>query len=543
LSERRSFIVAAFALWLLFFIQALYSPILEDDWFQLRELRDHNSLWSIWHYNYFHYNPRIGEVILTAIDRSRALHLIATPLVQLAVLPTTFAIALGRLPRRTLRDLQLLLFIQVMVWLVIPIPGIMYFYRPFATNYVWAFTITLALFVPYRLNLGPRAWLVPVMFVLGWAAGMCNEHTGPTAIVAIAGFLVARRRQLRAWMVSGALGLLIGYPMLFFAPGQTVRYSGLATRATPTAMLATRGITGCLEILRDFFYESRLGLLLFVAILVRYLVTIYKREGPLSVPRELFVALVLIAASCAIVVTLFMSPMTTDRVLYASGVLLVAGLAICAQLMFEDRSVRYFAVGACAIIFGYHVVRFTITSVHLAGENDDRIARLNAATPGGVVAVPSYDPEVRSRWEIGEDFQPWLRDYVAGELFDIARIDLDERDPHPATHLVPAGSPTYRMLLAAPELRFLWPTITEVGLFDSKRPLYLIDHSTFYAGRPEGHAVRVDHTSDETYVVGCGEAHRATASDGLVPIDERFCRGPFTVVTCERDRCAVAGWY
>src|SRR5688572_28190600 len=139
--ERRVFIAAAFGLWLLFFVQAVNSPVLLDDWFQLRYWRDHDfgpsSIWAYGRHNYFHYNPRIGEVLLAIVHGSSAVHLILTPLVQLAVLPTLFVIAFARWPRPTLSDLQLLLFIQTMVWLVIPIPGIIYFYRPIATNYLW----------------------------------------------------------------------------------------------------------------------------------------------------------------------------------------------------------------------------------------------------------------------------------------------------------------------------------------------------------------------------------------------------------------------
>src|SRR4051794_10237544 len=137
--EHRTFLAAAFGLWLLFFVQAVNTPVLLDDWFQLRYWRDHafgpTALWEYARYNYYNYNPRFGEVLLATVDGSRAIHLILTPLVQVAVLPTLFVIAFARWPRRTLRDLQLLLFIQVMIWLVIPIPGVMYFYRPFATNY------------------------------------------------------------------------------------------------------------------------------------------------------------------------------------------------------------------------------------------------------------------------------------------------------------------------------------------------------------------------------------------------------------------------
>src|SRR5262249_3122990 len=268
---------------------------------------------------------------------------------------------------RNLHDLHLLLFIQVMIWLAIPIPGIIYFYRPIATNYLWAFTFTLALFVPYRLALarelrgepvplgGARAharpWLVPIMLALGWIAGMCNEHTGPTAMIAMACFVgVAwRRHQLRAWMVSGLLGLYVGYPMLFFAPGQAARYGGIATRDTPTKLLAERGITGCLEILINFLYESRLGIALFVAAIVRYVLTSRRsKERPRPLPRETIVtAAILGSASAAIVFTLWASPMTTDRVFYASGVLLVAALAICAEQLFIVRGVRHLVVGAC----------------------------------------------------------------------------------------------------------------------------------------------------------------------------------------------------
>ena len=39
--ERSAFVAAALALWSLYFVQALWSPVLLDDWFQLRYWRDH----------------------------------------------------------------------------------------------------------------------------------------------------------------------------------------------------------------------------------------------------------------------------------------------------------------------------------------------------------------------------------------------------------------------------------------------------------------------------------------------------------------------
>ena len=188
-------------------------------------------------------------------------------------------------------------------------------------------------YIPPPKAAGPvvnPTWLVPVMLVLGWVAGMCNEHTGPTAMVAMAAFVWIRRRQLRAWMIAGMVGLYVGYPMLFFAPGQAVRYGGLATKETPARLLAERGVTGCLEILVQFVWESRLGILLFAAAFVRYVVI----AGMPAIARETHrTAALLIAASLAIVVTLFVSPTTTDRVMFASGVLLVGFVAAALALV------------------------------------------------------------------------------------------------------------------------------------------------------------------------------------------------------------------
>ena len=588
--ERAVVVGAVVGLWVVFVVQAVNAPVLLDDWFQLRYWRDHEMTWravlEYAHFNYFHYNPRIGDVLLAVIDGSRAIHLIVTPIVQLATVGTAFVIAFGRWPRRTIADLQLLLFVQVMIWLVVPIPGIIYFYRPIATNYLWAFTLTLALFVPYRLALGQarRLWLAPIMLVLGWLAGMCNEHTGPTAMVAMAAFVwVAwRRRQLRAWMVAGMIGLYVGYPMLFFAPGQAVRYGGLATKETPARLLAERGVTGCIEIVVQFVWESRLGIVLFGAAVVRYVVI----AGMPAIARATHrTAALLVAASLAIVVTLFVSPTTTDRVMFASGVLLVAALAVYAEVLFAERAVRRMVVAACAALFAYHVVRFVATYAAVKAENDTRIAMMRETAPGSVVRLPPYEHQMRSRWHLGDDFQlyPWLGEYVGRELYDLANVEIAGLPARPAVRFTVARAfdppidpedappidaiPTYRQwqrdpfaageLATVPELARL--RIRMVGLpFPDARPIIAVDWTprgfTFFDGAPyddwRGHFIRataLPPDADDTFISGCGITSAVEpVRDGdawLIPVDERVCRGVFTAVACQPARCWVVGWY
>ena len=45
--------------------------------------------------------------------------------------------------------------LQALVWVIAPMAGLLYFYRPFTTNYLFGLLFQLLLFVPYRFALVP----------------------------------------------------------------------------------------------------------------------------------------------------------------------------------------------------------------------------------------------------------------------------------------------------------------------------------------------------------------------------------------------------
>jgi hypothetical protein len=606
-NERRWFVAAVASLWLLFFVQAWNAPVILDDWFQLTWWRHHDvtpgAVWQYAHYNYFHFNPRLGDVYLLLVNGPRGFHLVLTPLVEMLCLWVTFAIALGRLPRPTLRDLQLLLFVQVMIWIVVPVPGLMYFYRPFATNYLWSFTFMLALFVPYRLQLaGRRHYLIVPMFVLGWIAGMGNEHTGPAAMLAMAGFIVHayRTQRLQPWMIAGALGLYIGYPMLFFAPGQLERYAGSGNHYAPSFVLLDRGVAGCVAVVRDFVAESQLGIALFLAGALVYL------RAAVPVPRaKLLAAGALLLAALTIVATLFAAIYAGERLFFAPGVLLVAALAALAEHLFDDRATRRLLVGVCDVIFGYHAFRFVQVYVSVKADNAARLAELRAAPPGTVVRVAPYADRRRSRWAWGDDFRyAMMREYVANEVFDLRGIEFTKHlrwaEPMPPDHYV--ATRTYDPPLA-PEVAAkvapvsYTPTFWEWSIIQLRRMLAMTPIGEYeghklvryevtaegvafadpqrrpirvFEWTPAGGFVFVDsHAFDdelghpyiriwrssvparanELYVLGCGKQRR------VEPVPDRVhhvgpmlpiaveCHGVYTALACEPDRCWLAGRY
>ncbi|MBV8757910.1 MAG: hypothetical protein JO257_11560 [Deltaproteobacteria bacterium] len=610
-TERLVFWGAVVAMWAVFEVQAFHTPVLLDDWYQLTWHRHHAfglaSIWEYGHYNYFHFNPRIGDVILMMVNGPRAIHLVATPLVQMAFLPLAFAVIFARWPRPTLRDLSLLVILQTLVWLAMPIPGIVYFYRPFATNYLWAFTTMLGLFAVYRLELArpagaQRWWLVPLMLPLGWVAGMGNEHTGPTAMIAMAALVwwAWKQKRLRAWMVSGLVGLYIGYPMLFFAPGQHLRYAGMATKASPIKLLAERGLSGTGGITIDFLAEAQLALdVVLVAVLIGL-----ARGGLRELPRKTVVAAsAFLAAALGMVGTLFASPTVGERLFFAPVVLFCAALVLFADWLLETPAARRFLVIACTLLFAWQVERMVQVLAEGYAENAHRLSLLAAAPANSVAVIPPYDKYKRSRWWWGDDLQyASLREYVANEVYDLSGIEYDQHlhwsEPTPHDHFVatrtfdPPLSPAEDQKLAPRYIPTFWEwalvqlrrsiamgpigdvaghrlvhyvvDMADSPFADPKhRPIRVLDWTpaalTFIDGRmfddPNGQPyVRIWAPSmpagpTDAYVEACGETRQVRLQDDvfdhigpMIPIDF-VCRGTYTTFVCQPDVCWFAGRY
>ncbi|MBA3502968.1 MAG: hypothetical protein H0T65_21580 [Deltaproteobacteria bacterium] len=457
----------------------------------------------------------------------------------------------------------------------------------------------LALFVPYRIALArgvaARFYHAPLVLVLGWFAGMGNEHTGPAAIVAMMCFLFAAWRlgRLRLWMIAGAFGLCTGYLMLYFAPGQGLRYGGLAANYTPVSTLLDRGVEGCFDIVLMFTSEARLGIVYLVVSLVVYVDTFRRRNTAIpALPKTTaLAAAALVVSSLSIIVTLFASPTVGERTFYASGVLLVAAFAVIYEQLLGEARVRRFILTACTLIFAYHAVRFVVTYRAVKAENDDRIAQLRDTPSGKVARVPAYVHHEMTRWHYGDDFRyASLREYVGNEVFGIAGIELSDRPdwsqpsmpdrwtatrvyeppltPEEAAKLAPITYVPTHWEWSLKQLRWLmWSTdFTKHGdhrlvrytinsnlTSGDPRPIVVLEWTPrgeqLIAGADAGDgSVRVTSTPAEVtdaYFVGCGRTLRVDAiaeRDGsrryAVPL---ACHEIHTLLLCEPERCWLAG--
>src|SRR5262249_50666312 len=95
-----------------------------------------------------------------------------------------------------------------------------------------------------------HAW-IPIMILLGFASGLCNEHTGPAvvALAIMATIVVWRRdRHVPAWAIAGIVAMIAGGLALYFAPGQSIRYNAVATQASMLRRIADRDVMSNLRI-------------------------------------------------------------------------------------------------------------------------------------------------------------------------------------------------------------------------------------------------------------------------------------------------------
>jgi len=427
-------------LWLVFTACAYWEPVAGDGWGNFAYYRTFEigitSLWNEavggWKSN----NPRAGQLLTLLAYGPHVWHVVLTPLAELGLFALLAAIVRGRWPSLRRGD-DLLLFVLIVALLGVCAPqfGMMLFYRPYAGNYTHALALNLLWLVPYRFAVepdhGPRLWRtgaahdrawrgvarVPVMLALGFVAGFCNEHTGPAigGAAALASVVAWRRGALRAWMLAGLIGFVAGFALLIFAPGQNLRYSGLATQASLLHRITARGVGGNLWVIVLPI------LTMWPAVPAIALGLAARRTGAPLTRTQRGVLAAAAAGGLVIAVTLLGSPKIGYRLSFASNALWCAALASWVT----DRCTGGWRIAAAALAgatLAFVLIMLFVTYRAVGPVGAARARAIAAGPPGTTVVVPRY-PIDRSRWFIGEDLDTGLRDRVA-VIFGLARIEL-----------------------------------------------------------------------------------------------------------------------
>ena len=116
------------------------------------------------------------------------------------------------------------------MWLSLPHFGEVAVWKSGSTVYLWSGFFVLLFLLPYNLwAAGKLHWgagMALPMFLAGILGGWSVENFAVTAVLLAWGsvWYARRKRKLSAWMVSGAVGVLVGFLLLLAAPGNWARY-------------------------------------------------------------------------------------------------------------------------------------------------------------------------------------------------------------------------------------------------------------------------------------------------------------------------------
>jgi hypothetical protein len=391
-----------------------------------------SRFFEFWWQQYTHSNPRLGQPFAYLGYKLEYFAVIATPLVYLALSLAVFVLGAGRWPcwKRN-RDLALWTIAIGFLWFAVPQLGKTLFDRAYGANYVYTAAIQLWFLVPLRLLPDGRASTRACVayFLFGVVAGMCNEHTGPTLCTFMLGYAwwaygKTQRRPTLAW--AGAFGTVIGFAIIFLAPGQGERYEGLAQRLSLVGRVLQRGVVGNLEIIRDLVLAAApmLALLVIVVIAVRD----DSAERRAALRRAYDFTLLVIAAAVMMAITIFASPKLGPRFFYVSTALLLAAFLGIADVALGRRALIGLVVLAVAAST-YAAIRTIPLYSRLARASEARMTALAAAPPGSVFVADAFEQVDDSWWFLGDDFRDARKRDMVAKLYGLAGVSLRGYDP------------------------------------------------------------------------------------------------------------------
>lgn len=227
--------------------------------------------------------------------------------------------------RRKKYDTVLFIIINLMLWYFGVAFGQTVLWLSGACNYLWGVMIILSMVTLYRYKLAHQgtikhpALLAIGMLVLGVLSGWCNENTSGGGLLLVMGFFgiyYISNRNVKPWMITGIVGMLIGLAVMVVAPGNRER----------GALMTDDGVMrylGQFLKINNAIYEYMFIMLIVMVVILVYLYFIGEKLS------EIYLPLVFAGAGIATSYALIMAPPDTMDRAYFGAVIFV--MIACVQ--------------------------------------------------------------------------------------------------------------------------------------------------------------------------------------------------------------------
>lgn len=259
-------------------------------------------------------------------------------------------------------DYRTVIWIFFLLWACTPGFGVVFFWITGACNYLWTNVILLGFLVPYFQKyyssvgtIDHNTFVSTVAFVFGILAGWTNENSVCWILLILAAFIYYCKKQntLETWMVYGFAGLLIGYALLLFSPGNYNRFS-----STQSDWHVLRGLHDHLSMML-WIYILQLFLWYFV---LRSLFTLRKADSNnMLFKKEVLLVKILVLAGFGMTGIMLFSPGFPPRSGFSGLLYLIIAAGILLRIQ-KEYDVLLIQDGAKKFLFCVSLIFFIVTT-------------------------------------------------------------------------------------------------------------------------------------------------------------------------------------
>ncbi len=249
--RKRLFILEVVVCYLTVLLFMILTPLMGDDYNYYAIVRGADNIWDLFAQEYEQYmgwtGRSVAHIILRFVFYSNSVMFFNFLAAGVFVLLTLFIYA--HIDRKLKYDIRLYLLIVLMIWIF----GVSFaetiLLKYVSCNYLITTGIILGFLTLYRhyLTIGSNGGILRCigMFFFGVVSGWCSENTSGGAILLLIIYFVVifynqkhnitkaedtlslamYGNKIMPWMISGFIGMIIGFAFMIFAPGNYVRAS------------------------------------------------------------------------------------------------------------------------------------------------------------------------------------------------------------------------------------------------------------------------------------------------------------------------------
>jgi len=261
----------------------------------------------------------------------------------------------------------LYLFIVFSIWLYTLTYGQATLWLTGSITYLWGSAIILSFLLPYSLYLSDKPVFkrkyVPIagMFILGILAGWCYENTSGGMILIVILLLIGCnifKHKIKMWMISGAIGSVIGYLFLILAPGNyTKNEYDLFIDDRHILVIMSERFVNLTNILRDDF-----------AVLIMVFIVFVTMQIVIKNWKRVFISFTFFLASIATTYALILSPWIPERALLGTTVFLIIACAHSLAGLSIEKKLYKIAVISFVCVLAFHFLTSFIIAIDDIGK-------------------------------------------------------------------------------------------------------------------------------------------------------------------------------